>query len=547
MLLRTRLLIQANSGGGKSFTCRRLAEQFFGKIPVIIVDPEGEFATLRERFGYVLVGKGGETPADPRSASLVAHKLLELRASAVCDLYELKPLERHRWVKLFLEALIDAPKKFWRPTIIIVDEAHTFCPEKGAGESEASEAMTSLPTRGRKRRFCAVWATQRLGKLRKDASAELLNRLVGPTFEDVDLKRAADLLSILPEGRRDFDQQMRVLEPGHFFAIGRAICKERLMLKIGGVQTSHELENSKYALEPPPPPDKVRLLLPKLADLPKAAEEKARTEAEMRQEIRALKGELALTRKAAPVISKPIVDNRDLERAVREERQRWQRPVNEMSKLLGRVAATLRKLVEEVQVLPALPVHHVDPVPQPRIEPVKRAAAILAPKSLDETAPDNELTGPEQRILNAIVWLESIGNDSPEQTAVAFLAGYRYGCGGFNNPRGALRVKGMVEYVGNKIRLTPHGRNFAQAPATPLTTAELHKAVLGRLPGPEQRLLMPLLEAGVDGLTNAELAERANYTLGSGGYNNPRGRLRSLGLVEYRGDRVVARHILFLD
>jgi DNA helicase HerA-like ATPase len=138
MLLRTRLLIQANSGGGKSYLIRRLAEQMFGKVPVIIIDPEGEFATLREKFGYVLIGKGGETPADLRSAAMVAHKLLELRASAVCDLYELKPQARHQWVRAFLDALIDAPKELWRPTIIVLDEAHQFSPEGKSGESEAS-------------------------------------------------------------------------------------------------------------------------------------------------------------------------------------------------------------------------------------------------------------------------------------------------------------------------------------------------------------------------------------------------------------------------
>ena len=88
-LLGTRLLVQANSGGGKSWLLRRLAEQLFGKVPVWITDPEGEFASLRERFGFVLVGKGGETPVDPRTAPLVAHKLLELGASAVFDLYDL--------------------------------------------------------------------------------------------------------------------------------------------------------------------------------------------------------------------------------------------------------------------------------------------------------------------------------------------------------------------------------------------------------------------------------------------------------------------------
>lgn len=41
------------------------------------------------------------------------------------------------------------------------------------------------------------------------------------------------------------------------------------------------------------------------------------------------------------------------------------------------------------------------------------------------------ITGPEQRILNAIARFESIGIMEPEQTAVAFLAGYTYGGGGY--------------------------------------------------------------------------------------------------------------------
>jgi regulator of replication initiation timing len=300
VLLKTRLLIQANSGGGKSWAIRRIAEQMFSHLPIIIIDPEGEFATLREKFGFVLVGKGGETPADPRSIKVVMEKLLELRASAVIDLYEMNPAERHRCVRLLSEAAIDAPKKLWRPTVFIFDEAHTFCPEKGAGESEASDAVTAFPTRGRKRRFCAIFATQRLGKLRKDASAELLNRLVGPTFEDVDLKRAAELLSITGDQRRHFDAEMRLLDSGNFYALGRAVAKERVLFKVGPVLTSHEIEDAKYGSEPPPPPEKIKALLPQLADLPKQAEEKAKTEADLRLEIRSLKTQLTQAHKTQP-------------------------------------------------------------------------------------------------------------------------------------------------------------------------------------------------------------------------------------------------------
>src|ERR1700686_1347554 len=85
-LLDTRLLVQANSGGGKSWLLRRLLEQAHGKGQQIGIDLEGEFATLREKYDYVLAGKEGDTPADPKSAALLARKLLELNVSAIIDL-----------------------------------------------------------------------------------------------------------------------------------------------------------------------------------------------------------------------------------------------------------------------------------------------------------------------------------------------------------------------------------------------------------------------------------------------------------------------------
>jgi hypothetical protein len=344
-LLLTRLLIQANSGAGKSWVLRVLIEQLFGHVQVIVIDPEGEFATLREKFDFVLVGKeGADTPADVRSAELLAHKLLEIRASAVCDLYEMRPSDRHKWVHLFLEAMIDAPKKLWHPVVVVVDEAQLFCPEKGAGESEASEAMVSLTTRGRKRGYCAVWATQRLANLKKDATSMLLNRLVGGTFEDVDIKRALDLLSVPTEKkeRSAFALQLRTLEPGMFYALGRAIAKERLLFKSGKVQTSHpQPGSSKHAAAPPPTPEKIRDLLPKLADLPQTAEEKARTVAELQRELREVKTQLRVAEKAKPAA--PQIDQaataREVEKAVRtalgERDKNWLRAVRDYQRALN--------------------------------------------------------------------------------------------------------------------------------------------------------------------------------------------------------------------
>ena len=64
-LVTSRMLLQANSGGGKSWAIRRLLEQTHGKIQQLVIDPEGEFYTLREKNDYVLAGKGGDCPAGP--------------------------------------------------------------------------------------------------------------------------------------------------------------------------------------------------------------------------------------------------------------------------------------------------------------------------------------------------------------------------------------------------------------------------------------------------------------------------------------------------
>ncbi len=44
-LLKTRLLVQANSGGGKSWLIRRILEQSQGKVQQIVIDVEGDFAS----------------------------------------------------------------------------------------------------------------------------------------------------------------------------------------------------------------------------------------------------------------------------------------------------------------------------------------------------------------------------------------------------------------------------------------------------------------------------------------------------------------------
>ena len=540
--LRTRLLITSNSGGGKSFTIRRLAEQLFGKLQVILIDPEGEFATLREKFDYVLVGKGGETPADVRSASMLAHKLLELRASAVCDLYEMKPSERHRWVKLFLDSLIDAPKKLWHPVAVVIDEAHILAPERGAGESEASESVIALATRGRKRGFACVLATQRLSKLRKDAAAELQNILVGPTFMDADRERAADALGVARADKQAFFDKIKILEPGNFYALGRAISLERILVKIGPVETTHpESGSSKHAAEPPPAPQAIRAMLPKLSDLPKAAEEEARTVADLKREVRELRINLKTAergeRKAA--VQEKVVTDRRTENSLKAALKEQERYVAAVRAGLDRLANRLQPIILNfpmeieksvtafrmvVEKVPQLRQIEMKPLPPEKVEMARRIVSKMAIK-IQASNGGASLGKCETAILAALAQ-----HGECDIGRLALLSGYRKS-GGFKNSISKLRILGYLDGPNTgTMQITDEGMragNWGELPAgRDLFRYWLNSPRMGVC----ERAIMEALNGKDNGLTMDEIAEATEYAV-SGGFKNSLSKLRTAGVI----------------
>ena len=301
-LIESRLLIQANSGGGKSWALRRILEQSHGHVQQLVLDIEGEFHTLRERYDYVLAARsGGDTLAAPHTAALLARRLLELGVSAVLDLYELPAHERVRFVRVFLEAVVDAPKALWHPVLVVVDEAHHFCPEDG--DAESASAVIDLMTRGRKRGFCGVLATQRLSKLAKDAAAEANVKLIGRAALDNDMKRAAAELGMTSIDDR---AKLRALPAGQFYAFGPGLSDQVVEILVGAVQTTHPRPGQRAA-PVPPAREKVRKVLAQLQDLPKEAEQEAKTAAELRAQIASLKHQLAAhPTPPAPLPSKPV-------------------------------------------------------------------------------------------------------------------------------------------------------------------------------------------------------------------------------------------------
>lgn len=555
-LIDTRVLIQANSGGGKSHTLRRILEQTHGHVQHLVIDPEGEFASLRERHDYVLAAHhGGDTAADPRSAKLLAERLLELGVSAILDIYELKAHERIRFVRLFLEALIDSKKALWHPALVVVDEAHVFCPQQG--EAESAGAVIDLATRGRKRGFCAMLATQRLSKLHKDAAAELNNKLIGRTGLDVDRKRAAEELGFTT---RDESLQLRGLEPGEFFAFGPALSAEVKRVRIGPVMTTHPKAGARLATIAPPPTDKVKALLPKLADLPAEAEERTKTLQDLQRENADLKRRATQLERAVPAPVAPKVERievplipdgalRELHQIVESVRAAEEQADQQGDRLLSAARSlglTIDNLVLARKRSLAAPLQtSARPSVAPHRIPMHRTAPQPPPASIGEL----KLSRPQQRILDALAWLESVRVPQADKTQLALLAGASPTSSSYTNNLGELRSAGLIEYpTSGTVQLTPSGRAMAYVSATPPTTDELHRTLYDRLSAPQGRILRVLIGRYPDPVAKAELAEQAQASISSSSFTNNLGSLRSLGLIDYPAPgQVIALAVLFLE
>lgn len=234
-LLATRLLVQGNSGSGKSHLLRRLLEGCAGTVQQVVIDPEGDFVTLADAFDHTVIDAASYSLGE---VATIAARIREHRASAVLSLEGLEIDDQMRCAATFLGALFEAPREHWFPALVVVDEAQLFAPA-AAGEvaddarKASLSAMTNLMCRGRKRGLAGVIATQRLAKLAKNVAAEASNFLMGRTFLDIDMLRAADLLGM----ERRQAEAIRDLERGQFLGLGPAIARRPVLVRVGAVKT----------------------------------------------------------------------------------------------------------------------------------------------------------------------------------------------------------------------------------------------------------------------------------------------------------------------
>lgn len=519
-LIDSRLLIQANSGGGKSWLIRRILEQSYGNVQHIVIDLEGEFSTLREKYDYLIVGKEGDIPAISKTAGIISQRILELGVSAIIDLYEMPPQERKHYVKLFLEGMINAPKELWKPVIVVIDEAHIFVPEKG--ESEAAGAVIDLATRGRKRGFCAILATQRLSKLNKDAAAECNNKLIGRASQDIDMKRASEELGFTSKKQM---LSLRDLEAGEFYAFGVAISREVVKIQVGEVKTSHPKVGSRMLGKVVPPTPAIKAALKKMADLPKEAEKKLITEKELREEITRLKREKITS----------VVDQRTIDRAVSIAITNVKKQTDNSLASLTQENRTLSDKLSQINKLSGINVKqitHIIPVKIEQPKPVYDYQVPESKKIVIESTDENEkpLTGGSIRMLKI---LASRSPMKLTKSQLGTFAKVKPSGGSFSTYLSILKTKGYVVVEGDLIYATDKGIEISgETPNMPSSPDEVQELWKNNLHGGARRMFEILIESYPSVLSKEDLGNRSGVSPSGGSFSTYLSILRSNGLIE---------------
>lgn len=525
-LLDTRLLIQAGSGGGKSYALRKVIESIGNQVQQIIIDPEGEFVTLREKFPFALVSKQGDIPLSLKYAETLAHKLLETNLSAIIDLYELPQQERILFVKRFISALVNAPKELWHPCFVHIDEAHIFCPE--SSKSESMQSVIDICTRGRKRGFCSTLATQRLSKLHKDAAAECLNKMIGRTGLDIDRKRAGDELGM---NKHSDMLQLRELHPGEFFTFGPAITNEVTKFKVSKVITTH-LQSGKRITTSPPTPKAIQSILLKLKDIPEEAEKDLVTRQQLEAEVKRLKQQL----------SKGSTDTLKNE-FLNEHKNIIKQRDYLISQLQGQINKA-KAVINKISVLVSSSEDLFTPSPKPEavnapIRKTKTEKAITLFTPSENT--NGNLPRGERQILTACAqYPEGLRRDQ-----LTVITAYKRSSRDAYIQR--LREKELLTQEVDRFVPTEKGRHILGDDFTPLPIGEdLRNHWLSVLPAGEKAILQILIEKYPAGVDRDNLSKWTGYQRSSRDAYIQRMAAKEIIFTEGRG-LVKANPTLFQD
>lgn len=533
-LLESRMLVQANSGGGKSGIARVMIEETHGLVPCIIIDKAGEYYTLKEEFADIIIigGQYADIPLSMQAAKLLPKMIITNRLSVIIDLSGegMDNDKRVMYVKDFLQALMNLPQQYWMAYLIFLEEAHLFCGQQD--KQPSGKYVKQLMSEGRKMGYCGILITQRISKLHKDAAAEANNKFIGRTFLDLDMDRSASEMGISSKDKL----KLRDLKKQHFYAFGTSIEPHNVHeVVVKDAKTKFPKVGTNMVIKPKKPTGKVLEMMAKLNELPKVAARELQDIKELKTEITRLEKEIA--GKKIPQSSDQSKSNQ-LVQSLQDDVAKWKKICQGYDEQLVQSQANEKKLRKAIEkslkwqseakdllvsasgvlvsdstvtvpvVIPEMPkgnnrianLVQAKPATNGRVEPIRQRASIQ-PES------NGTLTKGEKTVLIALAQYP----DGMTRQHISVLTGYASSTR--NEYLRVLESKMAAEKAsGGKMKVTEHGISLLGSDFTPLPEGkELQTFWLSNLPQGERTILEQLINHYPATLTREEISDKTGY------------------------------------
>jgi uncharacterized protein len=558
-------------GSGKSNAGVVLAEEILkAGARFTALDPVGHWWGLKARPDgspgfpvYVFGGPRRDLPLEPTAGALMAQVSAESRSSMVLCTVEFSGQERARFVADFMAELLKLMlSRQYAPLHLFLEEADAFAPQRPfKGEERMLGAVDKFVRQSRQGGAGVSMITQRSAALNKNVTTQAETLVAFRTLGPQDRDAIDEWIRFHESGTR----RKEVLETLATLRDGESWLWSPEWLDFFGRVQWRRRETFDAAATP-----KVgeRVVQPKLADVDieqlrtkmAATIERAKADdpRELRRRIAQLEKERA-NEQQHPLVQRVAIPGASELEALRQLLEDAVRRANELaihvSDLVDRVdwyegeVASLDANVGRPIGSPGT-THsrvHADVPERAGRQSGNVAAAPLSPHNDKERSDD--VSGPQQRILDALARLEAVGVREPQKTQVALFAGASPTSSAFSNNLGALRTAGLIHYPGpGRAALTPGGRAQARAVEVPVSSAELQEQVALLVGGPKWRILKVLIDRYPRAVEKSELARMAEASPTSSAFGNNLGALRSLGFLDYpQPGYAAAEPVLFVD
>lgn len=574
-ILDQHLVVLGKTGAGKSSALRHIVEHLLehGKR-VCVVDPKGDWWGLKfsadgKEQGFPVIGFGdfkearaSDVPINDTSGKHVAELITSGNRPCVIGFRGWMTSHMVRFWIDFAAGIFNANSG---ELYLVGDEFHNFAP-KGASFRQDPEAgkclhwSNRLLSEGRGLGIVCLIASQRPQKVHNDTLTSCETLCAMRVIHKSDRDAVKDWI----EGCGDMAQGKEVLDSLAGMARGDAFVWSP-EIDFGPKRLSFPMFKTFDSFAPPQLQKKVvtntwanvdlEAVKTKLAKV--IEERKANDPTELKRTIADLKRKLDQAEKSKPEaqpskpVEVPILDDASqtllskVEEAcnvVVEETKKRAEMFSELRSAVGALSSAIGFRMTQAESARRMPtVRPPSPRPMRRMQPATRHH------------PENgtiDISTPQQRILDALAWYESIGNNEPSTVQVGAVALMDATGGYFSNTVGPLSSAGLVVRETGSMRLTDLGRKHANVPDQISTLEDYHDVLRDRVRksrtanGKTVEILNVLIEARGP-LTTDQIGEIVNVDHTGGYFSNSIGPLSTLGLIRRNRGMVEPTEVMF--